>query len=124
MDDKETFVNSLEILCPELLLIERVKTTETTRGGIVLPQNVQDKFTRSGGWAKVLRISEIPCEDKEILERRDRIKVGMYVSFNAANPISCGNQNFPLVQRIAVHDVFETMTEENFKKCFKDEYAM
>ncbi len=124
MDDKETFVNSLEILCPELILIERVKTTDSTRGGIVMPQNVQERLTRSGGWAKVLKISDLPCEDKEVLERRERIKEGIYISFNAANPISCGNQHFPHIQRLAVHDIFETMTEENFKKCFEDEYTL
>jgi hypothetical protein len=90
---------------------------KTKLSKILKPRELVDRQEKSASWGKVLGYAvDIVGTDPESQLRKEQIKMGWWVSFQAGHPIQGGSPLFKNVVRIGVNDIIDMLSEEDFLK--------
>ncbi len=108
----QRYCSGLTLGNPKSVLIQRWAPPERSEGGIIIPMPVRDNITRSGFWAKLLKISQTPTTEEYINILRDFYsdKINHFVLFQPMNPILGGLSQTDEQQRIQLMAITEILT--------------
>jgi|TARA_R100000501_G_C2572627_1_gene78931 hypothetical protein len=118
LKEVQDYITALESVNPFVIYIYRVRASEKTGMLFKTEQRIEQE-TLSAPWGQVLHVSPHNCDDEDANLRKERVKVGNYVSFVPTNVVKGGYPKHPLLQRIGVLDIFDSISEENFGKLIK-----